>query len=127
MANAVIATVATRLWVGVPIFFVISGYCISATIDSHRRKGASVGTYFLKRFRRIFPPYWTVLVGSMLLIGLGDLAASGRLTASGYLLRPWWYTPWQWAGSATLTEIWRGTSHRRSERVAPGTSVDPLL
>src|SRR5215471_1642650 len=56
--NQLIATIATRAWAGVPLFFVISGYCITATIDSHRRKDGSVGTYFWKRFRRIFPPYW---------------------------------------------------------------------
>src|SRR5262245_59812438 len=55
------AAVAARLWLGVPMFFVISGYCISAAVDSYRRRGSSVGTYFVRRFKRIFPPYWAVL------------------------------------------------------------------
>lgn len=104
--NGVIAAVATRLWAGVPLFFVISGYCISATIDSHRRKNGSVGSYFFKRFRRIFPPYWAVLVGAAVLIGVSDLALRGSVVAAG-ALRPWWFSPSQWIGSATLTEIWR--------------------
>src|SRR4051794_6934443 len=37
----------TRFWLGVPMFFVISGYCIAATSDSARRAPrGSVGRYF---------------------------------------------------------------------------------
>ena len=32
---------ATYLWLGVPLFFVISGYCIAASADSARRITAS--------------------------------------------------------------------------------------
>src|SRR5665213_3292870 len=49
-------------WVGVPIFFVISGYCISAACDSigHRRASRK---FFTRRFKRIYPPYWIALLG----------------------------------------------------------------
>jgi peptidoglycan/LPS O-acetylase OafA/YrhL len=47
-----------KLWVGVPIFFVISGYCIAASIDSLRRRPHSLWDYFLRRVRRIYPPLW---------------------------------------------------------------------
>ena len=30
---------------GVPLFFVISGYCIAASLDGHRRRGASSWTF----------------------------------------------------------------------------------
>lgn len=100
------AAVAARLWAGVPIFFVISGYCISATADNQRRRGTPVSTYFVRRFRRIFPPYWIVLFGTAALIAVSDVALGGRMSASG-LLRPWWYSPAQWLGSVTLTETWR--------------------
>src|SRR5688500_7182586 len=57
---------AARMWLGVPIFFVISGYCIAATADSQRRRrGRPAMEYFLRRFRRIFPPYWAVLLGTV--------------------------------------------------------------
>src|ERR1700757_449030 len=46
------------MWLGVPLFFVISGYCISSTCDSIRRKRHSARTYFWRRYRRIFPPFW---------------------------------------------------------------------
>ena len=31
-----LAAITARMWIGVPMFFVISGYCISATADSSR-------------------------------------------------------------------------------------------
>jgi peptidoglycan/LPS O-acetylase OafA/YrhL len=102
-----IAAVAGRLWLGVPIFFVISGYCISATADSHRRKGTSVRTYFLRRFRRIFPPFWVVLLTTAVVVGVADVALKGAIVADRQFLRPWWFSSWQWAGSITLTETWR--------------------
>ena len=42
-----------KCWIGVPIFFVISGYCIAASIDSLRRRPHSLWDYFVRRFRRI--------------------------------------------------------------------------
>lgn len=47
-----------RLWIGVPMFFVVSGYCIAASIDSLRRKPHSLSQYFWRRLRRIYPPLW---------------------------------------------------------------------
>ena len=47
----------TRMWMGVPIFFVISGYCISATCDSSRRRSSPMSQYFQRRLKRIYPPY----------------------------------------------------------------------
>lgn len=107
LINSVTAAIASRLWMGVPIFFVISGYCITATAISHSRGGKPVGQYFYKRVRRIFPPYWIVLFAYALLLGAVDLLLGGALTRAGDLLRPWWHSTWQWIGSVTLTEMWR--------------------
>jgi len=68
----------TRFWYGVPLFFVISGYCISASVDRHQQRAGTVRSYFLRRFRRIFPTLWVL-----------------------------WFSSWQWIGSLTLTESWR--------------------
>jgi peptidoglycan/LPS O-acetylase OafA/YrhL len=51
----VILLIISKMGVGVPMFFVISGYCIAATCDSARRKQYSPGSYFYRRFRRILP------------------------------------------------------------------------
>lgn len=50
-----------RLWMGVPLFFVVSGYCIAASIDSLRRKPQCLTNYFYRRMRRIYPPLWAGL------------------------------------------------------------------
>ncbi len=63
----------SRLWVGVPMFFVVSGYCIGASVDSLRRKPRSLSNYFYRRFRRIYPPLWAGFVVAVLatvLVGL---------------------------------------------------------
>jgi peptidoglycan/LPS O-acetylase OafA/YrhL len=104
--SSTIAQVALRCWAGVPIFFLISGYCIAAACDSHRRKDIPVRTYFWKRFRRIYPPYWIVLLAAAAAVGAGDLLLNGAVTKV-QMFRPWWFSSWQWAGSITLTELWR--------------------
>ena len=40
-------------WLGVPIFFVISGYCIRLTVE----RSTSAGAFLLRRLVRIWPPY----------------------------------------------------------------------
>jgi peptidoglycan/LPS O-acetylase OafA/YrhL len=97
------------LWVGVPLFFVISGYCIAATGDTSRWRAAGIRSYFVRRFRRIYPPLWIVIcatVGFFLVVDV--VLAPGLLTDQPWAqLRPWWYSPWQWLGNLTLTETWR--------------------
>jgi peptidoglycan/LPS O-acetylase OafA/YrhL len=46
----------------VMIFFVISGYCITASVESCRRSGAGFREFMLKRLRRIYPPYILAIV-----------------------------------------------------------------
>lgn len=40
------------------VFFVISGYCISASAESCRRNGVGPTGYMWRRLRRIYPPYF---------------------------------------------------------------------
>ena len=94
---------------GVAVFFVISGYCIAAAGASVRSGRHSVGKYFLRRFRRIYPPLWAVIVLSCGFFVLVDVLLWPRLLSSEpwFQARPWWYSGWQWLGSLTLTETWR--------------------
>jgi peptidoglycan/LPS O-acetylase OafA/YrhL len=43
---------------GVPMFFVISGYCLTASAKSTMRNRQSPGNFIYRRALRIFPPYW---------------------------------------------------------------------
>lgn len=98
----------TRFWYGVPMFFVISGYCISASVDRHRQREGSVKTYFLRRFRRIFPTLWVFLAIAIPVTMLIGMAAPLLMNddIQGFWA-PWWFSGWQWLGSLTLTESWR--------------------
>ena len=94
---------------GVALFFVISGYCITAAADNARRRQHSVRWYFMRRFRRIYPPFWIVVACSIAMFFLFDYGWRHPLLsrAPWAQLRPWWYSPSQWFGNLTLTETWR--------------------
>jgi peptidoglycan/LPS O-acetylase OafA/YrhL len=67
-------TGASYGWLGVEVFFVVSGYCIAAAAASSARRGNGVGAYLWARARRIYPPYWAA---SALLIVLTLLLRAG--------------------------------------------------
>lgn len=98
----------TYLWLGVPIFFVISGYCISAACDSMRRKEHALRSYFWRRYRRIFPPFWAciVLTVAVLLIS-GNSALFTESTLHHAFPQLASLSLSQWLGNLTLTESWR--------------------
>jgi len=108
----IVQELVARLWIGVPIFFVLSGYCITASVHRTRDRGLPLRDYFRRRLRRIFPPYWAAL---LLVAGLSALLASAGLTGvfshayDGFapIPHPSELGGWQWLGSATLTEGWR--------------------
>jgi peptidoglycan/LPS O-acetylase OafA/YrhL len=95
---------------GVVIFFVISGYCIAAACDGVRRRPKPAGQFFFRRFRRIFPPYWcvllvyTVLLAALASVGRGGLIFEG---ANSAVPTPQSLSVWQWLGGISLTETWR--------------------
>lgn len=97
------------MWVGVPIFFVISGYCIAATADATRRRPKPLSRYFRRRVRRIYPPYWAAVLVMILLVGVVDYRwLPGVWCDTWYrVARPWEITGWEWLGNLTLTETWR--------------------
>ncbi|HVU88700.1 MAG TPA: acyltransferase [Pirellulales bacterium] len=96
-----------QCWIGVPMFFVISGYCISATADASRLRpgGHSVRDYFTRRFRRIYPPYWVWLAIVLLLtlVVSAEYFDDWRNRIRG----PFELSLDQWIGNLTLTEKWR--------------------
>ncbi|MGC4003980.1 MAG: acyltransferase family protein [Pirellulales bacterium] len=53
--GAVVREVCHRGWLGVPIFFVISGYCIAASAESTRRGADPSVIFFADGFDEFFP------------------------------------------------------------------------
>jgi peptidoglycan/LPS O-acetylase OafA/YrhL len=102
-----------RMWIGVPMFFVISGYCISATADTERRGQAGLSDYFKRRFRRIFPPYWAALGLALLIYAtFPALLSSAKPGISGFV-PPTMLSFLDWIGNATLTQTWLSTFSRK--------------
>jgi peptidoglycan/LPS O-acetylase OafA/YrhL len=114
----------TRLALGPPMFFVMSGYCIAASTDSLRRKGKSPREFLVRRLWRTFPPYWIALgLTVLVLVGL-DAAGLSLLyrAAHGWLPSPSELDWPRWIGNLTLTETWRPRVWGRYEIHVTGTS-----
>ena len=107
---AVLIGVCGKLWLGVAMFFVISGYCIAATADSSQRRSEPLRTYFFRRFRRIYPSFWALLgICVVVVASCEGLIAPGLFADDNHrIAAPWHLSAWQWLGNLTLTETWRG-------------------
>lgn len=70
-------------YLGVQIFFVISGYCIASSACSNLRRGDTWAAFAYARVRRVYPPCWAslALIASFSLLAQ-FLVASGRLHSS---------------------------------------------
>ena len=55
-------------YLGVQLFFVISGYCITAALYGAMNKKTPLRYFVIRRLRRIFPPFW---ISMMLVVVLG--------------------------------------------------------
>ncbi len=84
-------------WLGVHLFFPISGYCIYAALQSPANR--TIGRFVRRRWRRIFPPYWASIVLAVvlsLIVGAIDKKHAGWHE----LALPWT----KWLAVATLTQ-----------------------
>lgn len=104
--TAVVFAVVGKFWIGVPLFFVISGYCITASADELRRRNGAARHFFWRRFRRIYPPYWAAFALTALFGFLGEALVSSASLQGPILPVPRGLTAWQWLGNLTLTETW---------------------
>lgn len=63
---------------GVILFFVISGYCITAAGYGAIVTGKSIGRYAFERVRRIYPPYFAALILTVAAIAMTRVASAHR-------------------------------------------------
>ena len=95
---------------GTPLFFVISGYCIAASLVGCQRRNTAPLFFLARRFWRVFPPYWAALIGFAALVAILDYAGLPQIHRNPYTLELpslTELTSYQWAGNITLTETWR--------------------
>ncbi|MFO0910781.1 MAG: acyltransferase [Isosphaeraceae bacterium] len=96
--------------IGTPLFFVMSGYCIAASVESSRRKGHGPLAFLTRRFWRIFPTYWVALLGFVVFVLAVDATGVARYRQNSLSLElgtPRDLSLAQWVGNLTLTETWR--------------------
>jgi peptidoglycan/LPS O-acetylase OafA/YrhL len=106
-----IHTIFKAGYLGVPMFFVISGYCLTASARSTIRKQESTKGFIYRRSLRIYPPYWCsiVVVASVPFLieffsslRTGQYAPpSSELLNNGYMR----FTILEWLRFATLTQV----------------------
>jgi peptidoglycan/LPS O-acetylase OafA/YrhL len=90
---------------GVPAFFVISGYCMMASSRSTIAKGHTAGSFLKRRLRRIFPPFWASIAVSLAAPFFG--AAIYWYRGGGVQLPspPWYsFSAFDWLGLVTMTK-----------------------
>ncbi len=65
-------------WVGVDLFFVLSGFLISGLIfrEIHRYKTFSIKNFLIRRALRIYPPFYLLIIFTPFLLPLKGLPAS---------------------------------------------------
>jgi peptidoglycan/LPS O-acetylase OafA/YrhL len=85
-------------YLGVQLFFVISGYCIMAAVASAAQKANSVQLFAARRLRRIFPPYWA----SILFVVFAGLATRILLNTPWETIFP--LAAWEWIANIFLVQ-----------------------
>ena len=109
---------------GVPMFFVISGYCMAASAHQILQRNRSAGSFLRKRFLRIYPAFWAsiliIMATPYLLAGLSVLK-TGRFIAPD----PRWLTlgSIDWLQFLTLTRVFFSNGLTLDQAFNPLNSV----
>jgi peptidoglycan/LPS O-acetylase OafA/YrhL len=95
-------------WLRVPLFFVMSGYCLAAFCDKLRRSPNPAWVFARRRARRIFIPYWASLLLMVPLALVLHAMGEGWWTRHpGITTDPRGLSWTAWFGNLTLIEHWR--------------------
>ena len=97
-------------WVGVQLFFVLSGFLITGILLDTRGAPRYLRAFFARRVLRIFPLYYGVLVGGLLVLPALGLAPSRLLADPDHRVWLWVYLV-NWAeplgrGVAAFPHFW---------------------
>lgn len=106
-AAAPLAVLGLHGWLGVPVFFVLSGYCISESISRRASSSASGAlAFWLDRALRIYPVFWVAFVFACV------LAVVATLFNGTSLLSAWPPTFAAALADLSLTSSWFGQPTR---------------
>ena len=65
---SVLSTILQHGYLGVPVFFVISGFVITHSVDCPNITPAYIGRFALRRALRLDPPYWAMIAITIVLM-----------------------------------------------------------
>jgi peptidoglycan/LPS O-acetylase OafA/YrhL len=65
-------TLFSHGYLGVYVFFVLSGFVIAHSIREERITGAFIGRFLLRRSLRLDPPYWAAILGAIAIAWVGQ-------------------------------------------------------
>lgn len=85
-------------YLGVQLFFVVSGYCMVAALYKTFGRPGGLRGFLERRARRIFPPYWASLV-LVVLMGGATIALLGTSADVVFPLRGW-----EWLANVALLQ-----------------------
>ena len=114
---AVIIYHANKLWLpggflGVEVFFVISGYLITLLLlaESEQSGSISLGQFWMRRFRRLLPALWVMVVGVVVFASLFQREMLGTLRGDVVAALLYGFNWFQ---------VWNGTSYFTSFEFVP--------
>jgi peptidoglycan/LPS O-acetylase OafA/YrhL len=89
-------------WVGVELFFVLSGFLITGILLDTKSDSRYLSTFYMRRFLRIFPAYYALLVGTLIVapLFLGNRAAESYVSVE----KQWWF----WCYLTNWLFAWEG-------------------
>lgn len=99
--DRVVFALARTGWIGVDLFFVLSGFLITGILLDSRERDRPLRTFYARRFLRIFPLYYGFL---LVVFGLGPLVAP----ESEWLARSQADQLWHWAYLSNVLAALRG-------------------
>lgn len=122
--SPLVFSIAKFGYLGVPIFFAISGYCIYASAEDTLRKGQHPNNFLLRRLIRVMPPFWaSILLIAALPYFMEALSSikSGVYTAPS----PRWlqFSIVDWVKIASLTQVFFNEGGDLQEAFSPINAV----
>lgn len=109
---------------GVPLFFVISGYVITAAAEGSLKKPGSANEFLRRRFLRIFPPFWAsvaVVLAVPYLLEALSFFKTGQYVWPDNLIRV--FSVGEWAQLMTLTKAFGTPNGDLQAEFSPINSV----
>ena len=109
---------------GVPVFFVVSGFCLMAASRATVFQQRGVGDFLHRRMKRIYPPLWcsilVIVTLPYIIEGISRIKTGVYLDPNPLFLNYSWS---EWVGVFTLTQAFNPNYETIGERFTPITGV----